>query len=122
MPQSVTIRKIHKAFTRHDRTYCIFSVNNSADTFIYFSHISLPLRSVFFGKDFLERIPDLLKNNDLCIECGLGTSIKGGVSLDGEDCIAFNYSVRDANRIISCLKDYLGNEGSWIELFTIDLK
>ncbi len=117
MPQSVTIGKIHSVFTRHDRNYCIFSLHNFADTYIYFSHTSHPLRSLFFGKGILEQIPELQKNHDLCIECGLGTSIKGGVSLDGKDCIAFNCSVRDANRIITRIKDYLGDHGSWVELF-----
>jgi len=117
MPQSVTIGKIHSVFTRHDRNYCIFSVNNSADTFIYFSHISHPLRSLFFGKDFLERIPELLKNIDLCIECGLGLSVAGGVALDNGACIEWHCSIAEANRVLAGLNERLGEQGRWIELF-----
>ena len=117
MPHPVLIEKIHHIFVRHDRNYCIFSVHNSADTFVYFSHTSQPLRSLFFGKDFLEKIPELLENRDLCIECGLGLSVAGGVALDGGDCVAWHCSIADANRVLAPLKEILGEEGRWIELF-----
>jgi hypothetical protein len=117
MPHPVLIKKIHCIFFRHDRNYCIFSVHNSADTYVYFSHLSQPLRSLFFGKDFLEKIPELLENRDLCIECGLGLSVAGGVALDGGDCVAWHCSIAEANRVLLKLKDVLGEQGRWIELF-----
>ena len=117
MPHPVLIEKVHSIFVRHDRNYCIFSVHNSADTFVYFSHSSQPLRSLFFGKDFLKKIPELLENRDLCIECGLGLSVAGGVALDSGDCVEWHYTIAEANRMLSKIKDVLGEQGKWIELF-----
>jgi hypothetical protein len=117
MPHPVLIEKIYSIFVRHDRNYCIFSVHNSADTYVYFSHLSQPLRSFIFGKDFLEKIPELLENRDLCIECGLGLSVAGGVALDSRDCVEWHYTIAEANRVLLKLKNVLGEQGIWIELF-----
>jgi hypothetical protein len=72
-----------------------------------------------FGKDFLCRLPDLLKNEDQCIECGLGLSVQGGVALDCGDCIAWQCEVEEMNRVLRELRRYLGNKGTWIELFRL---
>jgi hypothetical protein len=72
---------------------------------------------LFFGKDFMEKISDLLENRDLCIECGLGLSVAGGVALDGGDCVAWHCSIAEANRVLAPLKEILRDEGRWIELF-----
>jgi hypothetical protein len=65
----------------------------------------------------MEKISDLLENRDLYIECGLGLSVAGGVALDGGDCVAWHYTIAEANRMLSKLKDVLGEQGRWIELF-----
>ena len=87
------------------------------EDFLYFSHLFRPLRSLMFGKDFHDQLPYLLENNDLCIECGLGLSMTGGVALDDGEIIEWNYSVGEANLILGALMERLGKEGSWIQLF-----
>jgi hypothetical protein len=112
------IGKIHDTFSRHDRKYCLFSVAGRDDDLLYYSHRSKPLRSLMFGKDFTGHIPALVRENDsLCIECGLGLAVAGGVALDNGDLLAWNFSAEEANRILAALRDRLGKEGSWIVLF-----
>ncbi|MDD1702721.1 MAG: hypothetical protein LUQ31_07060 [Methanoregula sp.] len=112
------IREVHDIFLRHDRKYCIFSVSGSDNDYLYYSHVARPLRSLMFGKDFSLRMQALVRENeDLCIECGLGLSITGGVALDNGDLVAWNCEVEDANRILAGLKRYLGTQGEWIAVF-----
>lgn len=117
MPRPVLIEKIHSIFVRHDRNYCIFSVTGNVDEFLYYSHRSHPLRSLMFGRDFVVNLPQLMKNEELCIECELGLSIAGGVALDSGDCVEWHYTIAEANRMLLKLKDVLGEQGRWIELF-----
>jgi len=117
MPPLVLIEKIHHIFVRHDRNYCIFSVTGRDEKFLYYSHRSRPLRSLIFGRDFVDRLPQLMKNEELCIECGLGLSIAGGVALDNGDCVEWHYTVEEANRVLTGLRGSLGDDGYWIELF-----
>ena len=111
------IQKIHMAFSRHERRYCCFSVAGRDGDFLYYSHMTRPLRSLMFGRDFLGRLPGLMDNENLCVECGLGLSVEGGVALDDGDLIAWHFTVRDANRVLESLRQQMGSEGSWIELF-----
>lgn len=104
-------------FTRHDRWYCIFSVSGRNEEFLYYTHRDKPLRSLMFGDDFFGKVPGLMKNDDLCIECGLGLSVKGGVALDDGDLIAWHCTVDEANAIVRALKNTLGEEGKHIALF-----
>lgn len=116
VPRSMTL-DIHRIFSRHDRQYCIFSVNGRDEEFLYYSHRSRPLRSLMFGRDFLGQLPRLMEKEDLCIECGLGLLVAGGIALDSGDCIAWHCPVEEANRVLDGLKEKLGDEGQWIELF-----
>jgi hypothetical protein len=111
------IRAVHCLFSRHERRYCIFSVSGRNEDFLYYSHTSNPLRALMFGVDFTGKLPGLLNNEDLCIECGLGLSVKGGVALDKGDCIAWYCTVEEANAVLASLKEHLGNDRGWIELF-----
>jgi hypothetical protein len=117
MSNPVVIEKIHSIFVRHDRNYCIFSVIGRDEKFLYYSHRSRTLRSLIFGRDFVDSLPQLMKNEELCIECGLGLSITGGVALDSGDCVEWHYTIAEANQMLSKLKDVLGEQGRWIELF-----
>ena len=117
MQQSDTIGQIHSIFTRHDRNYCIFSISGRAEVFLYYSHRSRPLRSLIFGRDFLDQLPQLMKSEEICIECGLGLSIAGGIALDSGDCVEWNCSIAETNRLLSRIMERLGEEGRWIELF-----
>jgi hypothetical protein len=74
----LVISAVHTTFTRDERRYCIFSVAGREEEFLWYSHTSRPLRSLMFGKNFLRQMPDLLENDHLCIECGLGLSVAGG--------------------------------------------
>jgi hypothetical protein len=69
-----------------------------------------------FGRDFVVNLPQLMKNEELCIECELGLSIAGGVALDSGDCVEWHYTIAEANRMLLKLKDVLGEQGRWIEL------
>ena len=104
MPADPVIRAVHRTFFRHDRWYCIFSLVGRDADFLYYAHTSRPLRSLMFGKDFQERLPELMEKEDLCIECGLGLAVAGGVALDGEDLIAWNCTVEEANTILDSLQ------------------
>ena len=115
--QSFQIGTVYETFSRDERDYCIFSLADSSHTFIYFSHTSRPLRSLFYGNGFLERVKALPEKSGICLECSLGTAISGGVSMDGKDSVAFNCSVDKANQILVSLKEHLGEEGSWIDCF-----
>jgi len=117
MASTPMIQTIHQIFSRHDRMYCIFSVNGRDEEFLYYSHMSRPLRSLMFGRNFLGQLPRLMENGDLCIECGLGLSVAGGIALDNGDKIAWNCTVGEANRVLTGLSERLGAEGKWIELF-----
>jgi hypothetical protein len=111
------ILAIHTTFTRHERRYCLFSVARRGGEFLYYSHASRPLRSLMFGRNFLGQLPSLMEKEDLCIECGLGLSVDGGVALDNGDLIAWHCTVEEANRILARLKEIPGEDGQWIELF-----
>ncbi|AGB01722.1 hypothetical protein [Methanoregula formicica] len=104
-------------FTRHDRWYCIFSVADREEEFLYYTHHDKPLRSLMFGDHFVDQLPGLMKKEDLCIECGLGLSVKGGVALDDGDLIAWHCTVEEANAILTALQETSGNEGKRISLF-----
>jgi len=111
------VRTVHHHFDRHDRRYCIFSIDGEDTVFLFFSHTQKPLRSLIYGRDFLEALPGLMENGDLCIECGLGLSVAGGVALDTGDWAAWNCTVDQANRVLTGLKEHLGEKGQWIKLF-----
>jgi hypothetical protein len=117
IPQHITIRKIHTVFARHDRQYCIFSIAGGEEEYLYYSHRSLLLHSLIFGMDFLGQLPHIIKNEDLCIECGLGLSVAGGVAFDSGDCVEWNCSTADANQVLLELKEKLADMGRWIEFF-----
>ncbi len=108
---------IHKIFTRNDRRFCIFSVTGRDEDFLYFSHVSRPLRSLIFGRNFIGQLPDFMEEQDLCIECGLGLSMAGGIALDNGDLTGLHCPVETANRVLIGLRERLGDEGKWIELF-----
>jgi len=65
----------------------------------------------------MDILPELVEEEDLCIECGLGSLVTGGYSQDRGNRIGWNCTVRDANRIIADLVGQIGDEGTWIELF-----
>ncbi len=117
MSSRPVIQHVHLVFSRHDRQYCIFSVRGRDEEFLFYSHVSRPLRSLMFGRDFVSQLPRLGGKEDLCIECGLGLLVAGGVALDNGDCIAWHCSVDEANLVLVSLKGKLGDEGKWIELF-----
>ena len=113
----VKIQMIHREFFRDDRRYCIFSVEGIQDEFLYYSHTGFPLRSLMYGNEFLRQLPGLMEKENLCIECGLGLSVKGGVAIDNGDCISWQCTIKGANRVLSALKEKLGEKGTWIEIF-----
>lgn len=117
MTKPATIGTIHHSFSRHDRNYCIFSVSGSDYEFLYYSHVSRPLSSLMVGRNFHLKLPQLMENKSLCIECGMGLSVTGGVALDDGDLIAWHCSPDEANRVLTALIQKMGNDGRWIELF-----
>jgi hypothetical protein len=117
MTPPLMTRVVPRIFSRHDRQYCLFSVAGRNEEFLYYSYRSRPLRSLMIGRDFTAQVSRLMENEALCIECGLGLSVTGCVALDNGDCIAWQCPVEEANRVLTVLKERLGAEGQWIELF-----
>jgi len=117
MTSKPLVTTIHAAFFRHERRYCLFAVSGRKKEFLYFSHTTRPLRSLMAGNDLATRLPELLENRELCIECGLGLSITGGAALDDGGLVAWGCTIEDANALLESLKDRLGEDGKWIELF-----
>jgi hypothetical protein len=58
-----------------------------------------------------------MEKEDLCIECGLGLAVAGGVALDDGDLIVWTFTVEDANRILTVLQQTLGEEGVGLKPF-----
>ncbi len=117
MPPFPVIRAGYLTFRRHDRQYCIFRTEYREEEFLYSSHQSLSLRSLVFGRDLTGPVSRLMEDAALCIECGLGGAVGGGVSNDGGNCIAWHFSIGEANRLLTALREQMGEEGQWIELF-----
>ncbi|MDD5142751.1 MAG: hypothetical protein PHF39_04850 [Methanoregula sp.] len=117
MTPAPSVPSVLMTFTRHDRWYCIFSIAGRNGEFLYYTHEKKPLRSLMFGENFTGQVPGLMKKEELCIECGLGLSVKGGVALDDGDLIAWHCTVEEANTILKALRETLGNEGKQITLF-----
>lgn len=117
MTDEKKIERIFHTFVRHDRNYCIFSIAGSDADYLYYSHVSQPLRSLMFGHGFLMKLPGLLEKEDLCIECGMGLSIAGGVALDDGELLAWNTTIDEAASILAALKQAMGDAGNWIEPF-----
>jgi hypothetical protein len=72
---------------------------------------------LIFGHGFLLKLPGLLEKEDLCIECGMGLSVAGGVALDDGELLAWNTTIHEAESILSALKKAMGDAGYWIEQF-----
>ena len=117
MTPAPTIPSVLMTFTRHDRWYCFFSIASRTGEFLYYTHREKPLRSLMFGDHFVDQLPGLMKKDDLCIECGLGLSVKGGVALDDGDLIAWHCTVDEANALLVALQKTLGNERERVTLF-----
>lgn len=111
------VSSVNARFVRHHKQYCFFSVAGRTEDFVYFSHPEEPLRSFMFGTGLRDQLPELMKREELCIECSLGLSIDGGVVLDGSDLRAWHTTVDEANAILAALKERLGEDGQWIRLF-----
>lgn len=117
MADRFTIRRIYTTFNRHDRRYSLFSVLGLEEDFLYYSHMFRPLRSLMIGRDFNGQLTHLMENEDVCIECGLGLSMTGGVALDEGEIIDWNYPISEANQVLVALRETLGKEGDWVRLF-----
>lgn len=77
-----------------------------------------PLRSLIFGNDFSSAISDLTKDEKTCIECGLGTRIRGGVSLDGNTLVECNLTIDQANLLLSDLRRLIPEDQRYFMPFT----
>jgi len=114
---SPVIRRIYGTFIRHGRWYCFFSVEGQTADYVYYSDRSMATRSLLSGKDFGGQLPELMKKEDQCIECGLGITVERGIILENREQNIWHFSAEEANAILTSLKQYLGAEGTWIRLF-----
>lgn len=111
MRPSAETLSILRRFARHEREYWVFTLGNGPEEFLYFSHRTCDLRSLLYGSGFFEEILRIEEEKPhLCIECGLGTRIRGGVSLDGGEIVVWNCSVPSANEILKDLREKCGND------------
>ena len=73
--------------------------------YLYLKHEKENIIALLYGKDIFPKIQSLLNENSTnCIECELGTLIKGGVSYDEPDLVEFNLSKSKANHILEDIK------------------
>lgn len=101
------IHKIHSVFFHQNQDYILFSLKNSVKDFLYFQNADKTVRALFFGDNFQERIPQILKTSDTeCIECNLGRNIVGGISNDSNDQVDFGIQPEEANKILDLLKNH----------------
>ena len=98
------IDKIILYFRHNNRQYILFSLKSDTDTYLYIKNEKENLISLLFGKEIIPKIQSLLNENSTkCIECELGTLIKGGVSYDEPNLVEFNLSKSKANQILEDL-------------------
>ena len=118
MSKSIIITKIHDIFTHHEKDYILFSTNHSNYKFLYFKDRIKSNKSLFFGDNFMNLISLYRKDPKIeCIECSLGANILGGIALDGENQVEFNFSIQECNEILKKLKLFLKDNPVFIELF-----
>jgi hypothetical protein len=100
----VIISEVFQRFDRQGRRYYLFSVRGDPRTYLYFVRTEgAPLRSLVFGDGFLAAVSELLEDEGSCIECGLGTRIEGGVSLDCDRRVECGMRVDQADQVLQGL-------------------
>ncbi|MFX0070318.1 MAG: hypothetical protein ACFFAO_04430 [Candidatus Hermodarchaeota archaeon] len=119
MEKIIKIRKIYLNFSHNNKSYILFRINQSQFDFLYFIDNQKKNKSLLFGLDFLKLIQNYSNNNPKveCIECNLGINVKGGVSLDGNDQVEFNFTIHRCNEILAQLKKKLKVNSDLIEFF-----
>ena len=99
------IDKIILHFRHNNRQYILFSLKSDTNTYLYLKHEKENIISLLYGDKIYPKIRSLLNENSTkCIECELGTLIKGGVSYDEPDLVEFNLSKSRANQILEEIK------------------
>ena len=99
------IDKIILHFRHNNRQYILFSLKSDTNTYLYLKHEKENIISLLYGDKIYPKIQFLLNENSTkCIECELGTLIKGGVSYDEPDLVEFNLSKSKANHILEEIK------------------
>ena len=99
------IEKILLHFQHNNRQYILFSLKSDMNTYLYLKHQRETLISLFYGREIFSKVKSLLNENaTTCIECELGTLIKGGVSYDEPDLVEFNLTKSEANEILDKIK------------------
>ncbi len=106
MENDIIIKSIYKTFQFSGKNYVLFSTTHSDFIYLYFSEINSQNSSLLYGKSsLLSLVLKYVKTKTSdCIECKLGSEIKGAISLDGEDLINSNISIKEANMILKSLK------------------
>lgn len=113
------VSEVLERFYRQGKWYYLFSVQGDPHSFLYFCRIEgTPIRSLIFGNDFSSAVSDLTKDEKTCIECGLGTRIRGGVSLDGNTLVECNLTIDQANLLLSDLRRLMPEDQSFFMPFT----
>ena len=118
--KNIKIRKILQTFIHHNRYYIVFQIEHYDRDFLYLIHRVNDIYALFYGKH-LNLIVSKFKNdpNIECIECNLGTKIKGGVAWDSGDLTHFNLDKMTANKILKELKEMLPEIPYPVKLFRI---
>jgi hypothetical protein len=113
------VSEINRQFTHHGRRYYLFSVYEDPSSFLYFCRLEgLPLRSLIFGDDFDAALPSMMKDESICIECGLGAKIKGGISVDGDMLVEFTMTREQANQLLDDLRRLLPEDDAFLQPFS----
>ena len=99
--------QIISSFIHDNKRYILFTQTNSKNDALYIQDEYLGNISLLAGPNLSEKISEIRKDSNACIECSLGTKITHGISKDGRDLVEFGFKVEQANEILSVLRHRL---------------
>ena len=116
--KQIKINKIHLTFTHKNKSYILFDIEDSNNTYLYFFNPDNKNRTLLYGKDLESLIQKYLQNPKIeCLECQLGLNIKGAICFDEGNLIESNLTIEKANKILRKLKKNVKERKDYIYLF-----
>ncbi len=73
---------------------------NEGEQYLYYTDDRGSLKGLMKGRNFEQRIEELVQHPEICIECSICDLITAGISVDNGDIVEFGLSAQDANRIL----------------------
>jgi len=118
MTEEIKIEEVHSVFKHNKKNYILFSIKNYPYNYLYFTNDDYTIRALLYGENLSVPISSSLKKSTTsCIECNIGSLIKGGVSLDGGNIVESHLTLDKSNRILKGLGKFLINKREILKLF-----